>query len=115
MIASVSSGLNEMGLLLQPPERQDFGYLVITELVAQALQGTAKLDFTPDGIHWRLDIPATQCACCAGNNNSSNDMISLATYSNPAQLWLAAAAAQVVMLPKSMAIRPTWRRGRFAS
>jgi hypothetical protein len=32
---------------------------VITELVAQALQGTAKLDFTPDGIHWRLDIPAT--------------------------------------------------------
>jgi len=33
--------------------------LVITELVAQALQGTAKLDFNRDGIHWRLDIPQT--------------------------------------------------------
>jgi len=32
---------------------------VITELVAQALQGTAKLDFNPDGIHWRLDIPGS--------------------------------------------------------
>jgi two-component sensor histidine kinase len=47
------------GPAIQSPERQGFGYLVITELVAQALQGTAKLDFTPDGIHWRLDIPAT--------------------------------------------------------
>ena len=40
-------------------DRQGFGYLVLTELVAQALQGTAKLDFLPDGIMWRLDIPAT--------------------------------------------------------
>jgi two-component sensor histidine kinase len=47
------------GPAAQSPQRQGFGYLVITELVAQALQGTAKLDFTPDGIHWRLDIPAT--------------------------------------------------------
>jgi two-component sensor histidine kinase len=44
---------------VQPQEHRGFGSLVITELVAQALQGTAKLDFNPTGIHWRLDIPAT--------------------------------------------------------
>jgi len=47
------------GVAVEAPQRQGFGYLVITELVAQALQGTAKLDFLPGGIHWRLDIPAT--------------------------------------------------------
>ena len=47
------------GPVVQAPLRQGFGSLVITELVAQALQGTAKLDFNPDGIHWRLDIPGS--------------------------------------------------------
>ena len=44
---------------VRSPEREGFGSLVITELVAQALQGTATLDFNRDGIHWRLDIPET--------------------------------------------------------
>jgi two-component sensor histidine kinase len=47
------------GPSVQPQEHRGFGSLVMTELVAQALQGTAKLDFNPAGIHWQLDIPAT--------------------------------------------------------
>jgi len=47
------------GPAVQSSLRQGFGYLVLTELVAQALQGTARLDFTPGGIQWLLDIPAT--------------------------------------------------------
>jgi two-component sensor histidine kinase len=47
------------GPVVQSPQRQGFGYLVITELVPQALQGTAKLDFSPNGIRWHLDIPGT--------------------------------------------------------
>jgi two-component sensor histidine kinase len=50
--------IERAGPTVHPPEREGFGSLVITELVAQALQGTAKLDFNRDGIHWRLDIPA---------------------------------------------------------
>lgn len=46
------------GPVVQVPQRQGFGYLVITELVAQALQGTAKLDYRPDGVRWHLDFPA---------------------------------------------------------
>ena len=44
---------------IESPQQRGFGSLVITELVAQALQGTTKLDFNPAGIHWRLDFPAT--------------------------------------------------------
>jgi two-component sensor histidine kinase len=44
---------------VRSPQRQGFGSLVMTELAAQALQGTAKLDFAAAGVHWRLDIPAT--------------------------------------------------------
>jgi two-component sensor histidine kinase len=47
------------GPAVQSSLRQGFGYLVLTELVAQSLQGTAKLDLAPTGIQWRLDIPAT--------------------------------------------------------
>jgi len=47
------------GPVVQVPARQGFGYLVITELVAQALQGTAKLDYLPDGVRWQLYFPAT--------------------------------------------------------
>jgi two-component sensor histidine kinase len=50
--------LERNGPVARPPDRQGFGYLVLTELVAQALQGTAKLDFRSDGVMWRLDIPA---------------------------------------------------------
>jgi two-component sensor histidine kinase len=34
-----------------------FGSKVLTELVPAALQGTARLDFRPDGIEWRLSAP----------------------------------------------------------
>jgi two-component sensor histidine kinase len=47
------------GPVVQVPARQGFGYLVITELVAQALQGTAKLDYLPDGVRWQLHFPVT--------------------------------------------------------
>ncbi len=47
------------GPLVQQPERRGFGHTVITTLVAQALQGTASLDFDAEGIQWRLDIPGT--------------------------------------------------------
>ena len=46
------------GPRVQSPQAQGFGSLVITELVAQALQGEARLDYYPTGIHWRLDFPA---------------------------------------------------------
>jgi two-component sensor histidine kinase len=42
-----------------PPDRKGFGHLVITELVAQALQGSSKLEFRREGVQWTLDIPAT--------------------------------------------------------
>jgi two-component sensor histidine kinase len=51
--------LERDGPSVQPPPQQGFGHLVITELVAQALQGSAKLEFKPEGIHWQLDIPAS--------------------------------------------------------
>jgi two-component sensor histidine kinase len=51
--------IEQDGPVVQSPQRKGFGYLVITELVPQALQGTAKLDFSPNGIRWHLDIPGT--------------------------------------------------------
>ena len=47
------------GPVVQSPQRQGFGYLVITSLVAQALQGTARLELSAEGIRWHLDIPGT--------------------------------------------------------
>jgi two-component sensor histidine kinase len=46
------------GPSVQAPMRKGFGHLVLTELVAGALQGTSKLDFPQDGIRWSLDIPS---------------------------------------------------------
>jgi two-component sensor histidine kinase len=42
----------------QIPDRQGFGYLVLTQLVPQALQGAARLEFASQGCEWRLDFPA---------------------------------------------------------
>jgi two-component sensor histidine kinase len=47
------------GPVVQTPERRGFGSLVMTDLVAQALRGTATLDFPPEGIRWHLDFPAS--------------------------------------------------------
>jgi two-component sensor histidine kinase len=42
---------------VEAPMRQGFGYLVVTKLVPQAVQGNAKLDFESDGVHWHMDFP----------------------------------------------------------
>jgi two-component sensor histidine kinase len=47
------------GPVVQTPERRGFGSLVMTDLVGQALRGTATLDFPPEGIRWHLDFPAS--------------------------------------------------------
>jgi two-component sensor histidine kinase len=47
------------GPAVQSPKHHGFGFLVITELVARSLQGTAKLEFSPDGIRWQLEFPAS--------------------------------------------------------
>jgi two-component sensor histidine kinase len=41
------------------PLRQGFGHMVLTQLVAQALQGACKLDFLPSGVRWQLDFPGS--------------------------------------------------------
>lgn len=43
----------------EPPSRQGFGSLVVAKLVPQALQGTAKVEFTDGAFHWRLEFPDT--------------------------------------------------------
>jgi two-component sensor histidine kinase len=48
------------GPAVNSPLRRGFGHLVLTELVARALEGQAKLDFSPQGICWQLDVPASQ-------------------------------------------------------
>jgi two-component sensor histidine kinase len=44
----------------QAPEtdRKGFGYLVLTQLVPQSLQGDAALEFAPEGCRWTLNFPA---------------------------------------------------------
>jgi two-component sensor histidine kinase len=39
--------------------REGFGYLVLTQLVPQALQATANLEFDSQGCRWSLDFPET--------------------------------------------------------
>jgi two-component sensor histidine kinase len=41
------------------PEHKGFGSLVLTQLVPQALQGNATLEFTHNSCRWTLDFPAT--------------------------------------------------------
>jgi hypothetical protein len=40
------------------PGRSGFGRTVIERMIAQALEGTANLDFAPGGIVWRFTCPA---------------------------------------------------------
>jgi two-component sensor histidine kinase len=47
------------GPLVQTPTRRGFGSLVMTDLVAAAVQGTATLDFPPEGLRWHLEFPAS--------------------------------------------------------
>ncbi|HJZ31353.1 MAG TPA: PAS domain S-box protein [Hyphomicrobiaceae bacterium] len=41
-----------------PPQHKGFGHLVIERMVAEALQGTVKLEFAPEGLSWSLDADA---------------------------------------------------------
>jgi len=43
--------------------REGFGHRVMTELVPRALNGSCKLDFTPQGVRWELTIPAGHIVC----------------------------------------------------
>lgn len=45
------------GPAVTPPERRGFGQAVIETMTGQALMGTARLDFEPDGIRWTLEAP----------------------------------------------------------
>jgi two-component sensor histidine kinase len=47
------------GAAVQPPTRQGFGHLVLAQLVAQALGGSAELKFLAAGFRWRLTFPLT--------------------------------------------------------
>lgn len=57
------------GPTVHSPLRKGFGHLVLTQLVARALQGETKLEFGSAGLIWELDIPASH-----GLNNSITGM-----------------------------------------
>lgn len=42
---------------VKPPARRGFGHAVVEGLTAASLHGTAKLDWRPEGLVWRLDVP----------------------------------------------------------
>jgi two-component sensor histidine kinase len=43
---------------VERPERQGFGDVVLTRLVPASLQGTASLEFEPEGVKWVLQAPS---------------------------------------------------------
>lgn len=45
------------GPAVHPPEHKGFGSLVIERMVAEAVDGTVRLDFAPTGLYWRLEFP----------------------------------------------------------
>ena len=93
MIASISSGSNEMGPPSNPRCAKDLAISCLPSLLLNRCKARRNSTFTQRHT-LASGHPGNPCAYCAGNNDANNDMISLATYSNPAQLWLAAAAAQ---------------------
>ena len=42
-----------------PPQRRGFGYVVIEQIVPRALNGNSTLDFSPAGVNWTFEFPAT--------------------------------------------------------
>lgn len=46
------------GPSVAPPRRAGFGRTVVERMIAQALHGSATLDFAPAGIVWRFTCPA---------------------------------------------------------
>ena len=49
------------GPLVVPPQRRGFGYVVIEQIVPRALNGDSTLDFSPAGVNWTFEFPATLC------------------------------------------------------
>jgi two-component sensor histidine kinase len=49
--------VEEGGPAADDRRQQGFGHRVLTELVPRAVQGSSKLEFTPAGVRWQLDIP----------------------------------------------------------
>ena len=48
------------GPVVTPPTREGFGHRVVKKLVPLALDGTASLEFLPEGVSWTLVMPATE-------------------------------------------------------
>jgi two-component sensor histidine kinase len=44
---------------VEQPQRQGFGEVVLTKLVPVSLQGTASLEFEPEGVKWVLVAPSS--------------------------------------------------------
>ena len=44
---------------VEPPTREGFGHRVMKRIAAHALEGEVSLQFPPEGLEWRLSIPAT--------------------------------------------------------
>lgn len=51
---------------VSPPERRGFGTLLIERAAAYELGGESRLDFRPDGLRYRLDVPLAEIAPSAG-------------------------------------------------
>ena len=54
------SWIERGGPPVAPPTRKGFGSIVIERMVAQKLDGTVELAFTPEGLSWILTLPASQ-------------------------------------------------------
>jgi PAS domain S-box-containing protein len=43
---------------VRPPERRGFGYTVVHDVVSRMVEGQVELDYAPEGVVWRLLMPA---------------------------------------------------------
>ncbi len=46
------------GPSVSPPSRKGFGHVVMDRITGQALGGSSRADFRPEGVLWNLDVPA---------------------------------------------------------
>ena len=47
------------GPTVTPPSRKGFGHIVFERLVTKSLNGNVAIDFTSEGLTWKLSIPVT--------------------------------------------------------
>jgi two-component sensor histidine kinase len=64
--------LEEGGPPVAKPRRSGFGRTVIERMIAQALEGTASLDFAPGGIAWRFTCPANRALESAASSSTTD-------------------------------------------